>query len=259
MEAIFNKDFNAEPLKPDLKSRLQVCCVYGDTTFTVMRDEKTVLGVQRRSRRMIIKEDLTGDRSAASPIAFSLHTNIVNTVLVNEDLNLMLAGDDNERVVQYDLTTGRVQKDYGNLRVGDIVALHCIGPVAFAGGWRTNLFRVLFLDKRKVFGPPFRTSIYYVSSLQLCFVRKNLFLQGSRMLLAVSGYNPAYGPWSTDIFDATRLIKHYQERVNPDCEMVDFSKKEEIDQETKNDFVAGLSKKIEFAYGKIARKKSGLR
>jgi WD40 repeat protein len=222
-----------------------------------MKDEKTIFGVQQLTKRMIIKEDITGVRSDACPVLFYKHTNIVNTVMVSEELNVMLAGDDNGNVVQYDLTTGRIQIDYGNLRIGDIVSLQCIGPIAIVGGWRTNLLRILFMDSRQVFGPVFKTSIHYLSSLQMCFVHNPKNLRGNRMLLCISGYNPKYNNHGSDVYDATDLIKYYQNTVNPKVKIVDFDKKPESEIEFENQLrgiVIKEIKKVEKRIKKIESK-----
>ena len=199
--------------------------MYGDTRFAVMKDEKTIFGIKSSSKRVIVKEDITGDRSGSCPVLFYKHTKIINTIMISEELNVMLAGDDNGNVVQYDLITGKIQVDYGNLRIGDVVSLQCIGPIAFVGGWKSNLMRVLFMDIRQAFGLVFKTSIYSLSSLQVCFVNNPNNLKGNRLLLCISGYNPTYNDQVSDILDATQLVKYYQKEANPGTIIVDFCKK----------------------------------
>lgn len=176
--------------------------------------------------------------------------------MINEDLNILLAGDDHNVVIQYDLTTGQIQKNYGDLRINDIVSIAGFGPIAIIGGWRSYLYRVLFLDKRQIFGPPKKTGVHYISSIQFCLTKNPGKLKGYQMLLAMAGYNTTYHNFSTDIFNITELIKFYKEKYSTGNYFFDFDSNDKSKDEIKNDFVQSLDNEIKFQLEKTTKEES---
>ena len=250
-EKIFDSQNAAVKIDPCFKSKNTFCCYYGDTTFTVMKNQKSVLGIQKKTKRIVIKEDITSSSSQNSLIFFK-HKNIINSVLINEEMNILLAGDDNGVIVQYDLTTGKTLKNYENIGINDIVASHCLGPVAVIGGWRSYKIRFVFLDKRIVHGEPFRTGIHYISSSQFC-VLGAASTESKQVLLGLSGYNPDFREFHFDLYNVTQLFKFYQSVVG-NTTLVDFEGMDNLTLQHKTCVAKKVGARIECVFKQIQHK-----
>ena len=59
---------------------------------------------------------------------------MINLVLPNESLNLFLVGDSEGKLFQFELDSFKLMKQYGDLRIGEILSGVCFRHFAFIGG-----------------------------------------------------------------------------------------------------------------------------
>lgn len=187
---------------------------FHENSFQVLRDENTVIGIEYNDlKELIILEQLDQDDPEYRPIIFRGSKNKVNTLLVCEELNLLLAGDDDGTVVQFNLSTGAVTRDYGYLGVGGVLACARMGRVAVFGGF--DDLAVLLLDEQRVFDVPIETALSSIYSLRCCVVDGSKSQDSPRVMITIDGKDPDYSSPKTDVFDATALISHFKEEIPP--------------------------------------------
>ena len=149
-------------------------------------------------------EDLTNKDYV--PVQFGKHKKGIESVLFVEELNMLLAGDQDGRVIQYHYKNNSwdLVKDYGNLRINGVLCCVRIGHLVIFGGYDSHSLRVVDVKKMEILGDPYKTAIFQINSLLLCDV------SDEKMLLSVCGYGSSYSPDTSDILDITDLIKQYK-------------------------------------------------
>ena len=178
----------------------------------MLSDEKTVVGVQyEHEKELVVMEDIENDDPEYKPAVFRGNTNTVNTIVVHEELNTILAGDDDGNVIQFDLGTRTVVKDFGYLGIGGVLSSARIGHLAFFGGY--DDVAVIDIKKTAPFDVPLETALGCVYSLQICVVDGKQSNPRPKVLLTVSGKDPDYSGESSDVFEASGLVEWFGEEI----------------------------------------------
>jgi hypothetical protein len=76
------------------------------------------------------------------------HKENISNLIVNEELGTALSGGYDRILVQYDLKTGKVSKNYGDIGIYDIQSSSCSGRIAVVGG--QTEFRFVNLMKKEI-------------------------------------------------------------------------------------------------------------
>ena len=154
-------------------------------------------------------EDLTKTHTErrARPKKFGNHDDYIYALILMKQSKMLLAGDRNGNVVQYELSNKKqswvTEHRYGNLGIGYACSGTKFGELAVFGGYNSFCFRVINPSSQKVIDLPYKTAIRYIYSLKIFSVLP------SRTMLSVSGYSPDYSKSQTDIFEISNLVNHY--------------------------------------------------
>lgn len=184
---------------------------YSDSNFAILKDEHTILGVQTKvGSKVIIRESLLDPY--LGHMSYSGNTHWTNTLYVDEDKDLLLSGNEHGKLLQFNLTNGKLVKNYGNLGVGYVVYYAKIGNLIFFGGWNSH-FRLVLIDQRRTFGEPFKTSIRYHLSMNLCIIPAQIPSKKPIIYLTSSGQNCVYTKDLSDVWEVTDLIDQFYIKV----------------------------------------------
>ena len=191
---------------PDCASRLGYY-YYLDTSFLVMSDQHTLIGVSSVDCKTIFKENVL-DKSAPITL-YSAGTVYVNTLAIDEPNNVLFAGSSNfggGQVVQYDLESGRVLRNYGDVKIGRVMSSCTIKNLWVFGSYRA--FKLIVIDSinRKVVHEPVATAVYNIFSMTVRNV--NSGESSPKVLLFVAGTDSTYSGNCTDVLDITGLFDH---------------------------------------------------
>lgn len=176
--------------------------------FRILSDQKTVIGVQRRSKLRVAKEDILDE---SHPVVFYKAANSpVSVLILDQSAGLLLTGEgngSNGRVIQYDLLSGRVLRDYASLGMGAVSSGARSGNLCFFGGWGSSSFAAIdTVRQRRVLGPV-RTAVQNLLSLQICTLVTDS--ARAKKVLVVSGDDSDYSQNSPDMLDVTNLIEKF--------------------------------------------------
>jgi hypothetical protein len=225
LQAIFEAG-NDTQVKYKDKSK-SIFYVWLEDNFLILPDQKTVIGVDQAQTGLIM-EDITNQAMDYAPLKFGKHKGNILTLTFVEELNMLLAGDSGNELIQYEYRNNswNVLKNYGDLGIGPVFSSVRIGGLVILGGWGTYLLRVIDLNKMQIQGDPFKTAIKEIHSLSLCRV------SNSKVLLSVSGYSPSYSPNQSDILDITGLLKEHKINIGKAFSREKEGKIEDSDCET---------------------------
>ena len=129
-----------------------------ENSFVVLDDSKTIIGVDAKSRTILMEENLWDGKYSK---VIGQHGKRINTILHLAGLNALLVGDDNNQLVQYQqgLREGWVvSRDYKDLGIGKVLSSTCIGNLAVLGG-NNGCVRVVDVEQAEMLGEPYRTAI----------------------------------------------------------------------------------------------------
>jgi hypothetical protein len=176
--------------------------VYYGKHFTVLPDQKTLIGVDKLDKKTLIMEDLTSDQP---PVIIGKHSSFVYTLIFIEETNMLLVGDHGSNVIQYKLdpecNTWSIVKNYGNLGIFQVVSNTKIGQFVIFGGYGKSSLRVIDSNEMEMVGYPYETAIQNVLSLSICEVSP------SQVYLSVSGSSSDYSKNCSNILDITKFLK----------------------------------------------------
>ena len=192
---------------PDAISRLEYFC-NRDSSFHVLSDEATVVGVQLTDKKVVSKEH-TVDKSCAV-VTFSAGKSTFCTLAVHQQVNVLLAGGSENSsgcVNQYRLDTGDMIHNYGNLGIGAVVSSARLGNLCFFGGYKSSSFVVIDALTQQVVQRPVATAVGSISSLAVCTAYTNT--PNAKAVLAVAGTGTNYSANRNDLFDVTQLVYRY--------------------------------------------------
>ena len=194
-------------LVPDCATQMKYNAI-SDSSFCVLSDQVTVIGVSAKDSETIIKENIV-DHSMPK-VTFTANFDEVNTLAVDEVNNTLFAGSDNYgdgQVVQYDLSTGQALKNYGCVGVKVVLSSSRVGNLWMFGGFLSCKFTVIDSITRQVVNEPVKTTIKSIHSMTVFKTKeKNKF---PKVLLLTFGTSPNYSKNNTDVFDITALLDMY--------------------------------------------------
>ena len=91
-----------------------------------------------------------------------------------------------------------IQKNYGDLEIGEIFSCEYFGSFAVMGGDDFKL-RFINMENQEIFGEPLETAIKMIGSLKFCEISKK------KTLLVICGVGSDYSN-SSDLLDASELV-----------------------------------------------------
>ena len=166
----------------------------------------TIVGTQVNcGKKLIIKENL--QESYLNFMTYKGNTHWTNTIFVDEDRDALVTGNENGHVIQYSLSTGRLIKKYTSIGIGYVVYFARINNILFFGGWNSHV-RVLNINTREIFNDPFKTSVLYTLSMDLCVIPTPNKTDKYKVLLTTSGQYCTYNDKQSDVLNVTPLLKY---------------------------------------------------
>jgi predicted nucleic acid-binding Zn-ribbon protein len=172
----------------------------------VLNDGFTVLGIEASERRRIQTEDIFSS-DAPSPLTKSPEG--VESLLLNEDQSILLAGDQTTNVTQFHQKGSQTWEEevrYHSLGINSIQSMTCIGALAFVGGKESKV-RAINMLRKEVLNRVVNTAVEVIKSLQICVV------SDSEVYLAVLGLYTSYTKKKTDLFKI-KLTKKIRDSNN---------------------------------------------
>lgn len=132
------------------------------------------------------------------------HREITNLTIC-EDLNVVLVGVKDDRIIQFNLETLEEIRHYSERGMGEMSCGLSYGDLFFFGGMKGKVV-VAKISNGKII-EVVRTPIRRVMSIQLCWVRTDS--NQERVLLAVAGEDPEHDecPGLSDVLNVKRFLK----------------------------------------------------
>ena len=183
-------------------SRINYFVCY-ETSFQVLPNQNTVIGVDNQNRKRLLMEDISNVNPHYLPVTIGFLMNEINTILVNKQHSVLLVGDSGGKVVQYKFNlqskVWTLQKNFGDLGIGMITSSARLDKLAVFGG--DNCVRMVDMEQLTVVERPTKTAIQSVHSVKMCAV------SGMKVYLTVAGVKPDYADSKTDLFNVSGLFK----------------------------------------------------
>jgi hypothetical protein len=190
---------DGDTVKPEHKSKSEFNA-WCESSLLILPNQKTVIGIDSTGKKLIM-EDITDD---CSPVQFGRRKEDINTLIFMEESNMLLAGGDDEKIIQYHLDSEKKVwnqvKEY-ELGIGQIKSSVRIGHLVICGARGTYKIRVLDSQNMKILGKAFKTAIQDIFSLSIGEI------SDSKILLSISGCWSNYSSNKSDIVDITDLVK----------------------------------------------------
>ena len=177
----------------------------------MLSDQATIVGISSTDRKTIIKKSII-DRSVPV-VTYAYNFDYVYTLAVDEPSNVLFAGSYNQgssQVVQYDLSTGQVLKNYGQVGICRVLSSARVGNLWLFGGF-TSKITVIDSAKRRVVHEPVTTAISRIFSMTVCSLQNGK--RNSKTLLFVVGRYPDYSDAKTDVLDISGLVNAFSSQV----------------------------------------------
>ena len=196
---------NNDTISPDAVSAHNYLA-RSDSGIQVFSDEQTILGVMHGSKNNAVAKENLVDK--AQPVGlYCLSIDCVNTLILCEPTNTILAGDNDRgigQVIHYSLSTHRAVKVYNSIWIGKVLSGIKVGHVCFFGGTKST--GIVDLRSKKVVpelfwcGPKqpisFAAMPAHKEAFGVVLVKAGVFYSG----FGVSEDN-------TSFFDVTGLLK----------------------------------------------------
>jgi len=171
--------------------------------FDALLDEQMLLGVDK-SYMSLIMEDMTGNGRTLTN--FADHNSTINTIKYIDQIGIIIAGDDDGKIIQYSYSSHpessvKFMKDYGDLGIGSICACETYQYLVICGGFNTYSLKVIDCTKMIIYNDEYTTAIQSIYSL--------LVFEASptEILLSINGEGSDYSENKTDIIDITKRFK----------------------------------------------------
>ena len=189
-----------------MKSKRKYTNFY-ENNFIILPTKKTIIGFCSLTKSLQI-EEIRG----RTPVMIDNQNCYGNSIMYNQNLNILLVGYQNRFLIQYQqitFFTWKIQKKYTNIGVGRIYSIDLLRDIAVLGGDRGKI-AFINLRKRQVIGELIDTSIYYIYSLQFCEVSPK------KIILVVGGHKNNYFNYRTDLFNVTKLFRQKMVKIISD-------------------------------------------
>ena len=195
-------------LVPDRITKLDFFC-FSDSSFFVFSDQATIIGVSKANKETIVKQNI---RDHSQPIvAYAANIGLVATFTVVESNNTLFAGLSHHpynEVVQYDLSTGQVVKNYGYIGFHRVLSGTRVGNLWLFRSGERHQFSVIDPVTKQIVHEPVNTAITDIFCFTTCTLHRSD--PERRVLLFVAGQYPNYTDRQcSDIFDVTDIIKKF--------------------------------------------------
>ena len=119
----------------------------------------------------MVKEDIVIKNKAFAIVRSDKVKEMINLVLPNESLNLFLVGDSEGKLFQFELDSFKLMKQYGDLRIGEILSGVCFRHFAFIGG-SIGVCSIINLGLKSLLVKKIETSIEKIFSLNICSIKQ---------------------------------------------------------------------------------------
>lgn len=165
--------------------------------FTILSDNNTIIAVDAEEQNLVMMEDITDE---ISHTCIGTHQEKIKTISINENRDRVLVGEHDGHLTQYRMVDHfwSIEKEYGNVQVGNIMSSTIFGNLAVVGG-NKNKIRLVDLEKKEFVESPIETAIELIYSPQLC-------LDSRSVILTIGGLTPNYSKNKTDLFDVTNAF-----------------------------------------------------
>jgi hypothetical protein len=204
---IFEAENNAS-LSTDIFSQ-QKYSLFLTSSFEVLSDQKTIIGVLCNSYNLnIIQRENIENHNESLKIQYKANNSDVNALIVDESRDTLLAGEGNKgqgKVVQYNLSSGEMIKDYGPIGIGKVLCGARMNNFVFFGGVSGNL-RIIDTISKELIMEPIETCIGDVYDLEVCLIDDE---EDAKVLISVDGRDQEkddVNQEKTDCFDITNLV-----------------------------------------------------
>ena len=175
--------------------------VFFENNFVFTDDGKHLIGVDAGDSTRVRVEDIT----TFSSFSFGKQSNVISTLICDQDSGTLLAGDFDGHLVQCDLDlvnkkARRVRDfgDSGDLGVGSVFSSSRFMQFVFFGG--TKRLKVFDLSSKEMLPGHIETGVQSIFSVRVCAVDK------SRIFLTAVGLNYKYSSNKSDLYDLSDLI-----------------------------------------------------
>lgn len=172
-----------------------------ENNLVFSEDGKHLIRVDGTDFTQVCVEDITTE----SNFIFGDHSDVISTLIFDQDSGTLLAGDYQGHLIQYDLDLenqiSRQVRDFGELGIETVLSSFRFMGFVFFGGSRSK-FRVLDLPSKEMLPGHIETGVEYILSLQISVVDK------SRVFLAVLGKDYNCSSTESDLYDLGELVKN---------------------------------------------------
>ena len=192
-------------LVPDCTTQMHFF-VSSESSFCVLSDQSTVIGISKANENTIIKQNIT---DLSEPIVtYTANARRAFTLGVDEPQNVLLAGGPgcnyHGQVVQCDLTTGQAIKNFDRIGIGYIITNVNVNNLWFFGGHRSSMFAVIDSVSRQALGKPVESAVASIFPMTVSNIEETN--ARSKVLLWTVGNYPNYTENKSDMFDITALV-----------------------------------------------------
>lgn len=204
-----------DQMDPDMQSISKFRCYY-DSSYQILKDQQTVIGIKNKQYSRLIKERLCRDPIESNPIEFSEHQKPINTILLMEQFDSIFVGSNDCTVIQYQIgkdgQTPKLLKNYGDIGIEWIYASVSCYNLAIFGGDENKLI-IISADQNQVVSDA-KVAIKYICSLVVCPV--NVSGKRARVLISVSGRVKNYSKNQSDLLDMTECLEAAGQEIEVD-------------------------------------------
>lgn len=194
-------------VSPEFVTQLDYFC-FNDSSFFVLSDQATLIGVSDTDKTKIIKQNITNP--SAPTVTYTASDDQIMTLAVDEAKNRLLAGSNTSAkglIVQYDLSTGEPVKSYDQIGFAYPMSSIRLDNLYFFGSDEASQFIVIDADSQQMVHQPVSTAIKYIFSMVVCNMTQGLAPE--KVMIYVVGEIRDYSDDKTDVFDITDLVKQY--------------------------------------------------
>ena len=119
-----------------------------ETSFVVLPDGKTIIGVKGYTQNTLITEDITTNKA----VSFGRHKGTIQTLLYEKVTQSLLAGDNRSCIKQYRRGNSNnhfiLVKDYGDVGIDRVMCSAQVGRLAFFGASNYSIVVIDVIDRR---------------------------------------------------------------------------------------------------------------
>ena len=187
---------DGESVAPELRTQATYC-IEGENGFAVLSDKDTIIAPLSANNRILCAEKMSDQNN---PKLIREHGHSILTIIAIEEHSCVLVGDEEGRLVQYQLGDSSWKDffEYGNLGIGWVNASAQLGDLVVLGGTYWH-FSVIDVAKKSRVRNNFTNAIRWIDSLQMCKV-------GSSMILSICGELGNFSGSCPDLINLTTLI-----------------------------------------------------